>query len=456
MDQKFSLGNIGITDYLIVRCRLVSSPGADAAPRQALGPAPPTNQNVVFTGLNPDFYYFDVYESIDGTALTSLINTFEINVSSNQILSETRRYVVDRGNVGDPNDGATSLDDVYLNGKTITNVIQRNFGPLALTDEYTRTSTGIALVPPLAFTSGDSYFILISYPAGASPVAPSGPFNSEIDVTANATLDATYYNKTINCNGSGSRLVITLDHLGGVTDGSQFLFIDQEGGTQLQTKIIPQSGDFIKWKGTSMSEIWIGKGEWIILKKRGLFWKVVQAHEGLNMLGLRFSAQLKGHVNTLPEDGVLYDADDYPRAWWFINQLPSTLAVVDNTLDSVGYTRPANKQGQFIYSITKRKFRTPNTQGLSEKALADFSTYNADASRAYDYPGGFQAEQVGQFSDVVVLPLGNSFTGSPGGGWTQRPGKGDANPQNESYAQTFNSGKSNIVKNIGIIYLRCV
>jgi len=121
-------------------------------------------------------------------------------------------------------------------------------------------------------------------------------------------------------------------------------------------------------------------------------------------------------------------------------------------LDSGGYTRPANTQGLFIISITKQKFRMPDTQNLSEKGLKSFSSFGGDGTRGYDYPGGFQDAQVGQVT--VSLQKGNGYTGgTPNANWFA-PGDPSHNQGTDNIV--INSGKENIIKNFGVIYFRHV
>ena len=85
---------------------------------------------------------------------------------------------------------------------------------------------------PLTFNTGDTYVVEITNKVPAASTPSLGPFTSEATVDSNTLLDSSYNNKLINCNGTGVQLVITLALLASVPDNTQFMFIDEEGGTQ--------------------------------------------------------------------------------------------------------------------------------------------------------------------------------------------------------------------------------
>jgi hypothetical protein len=468
MDYKFSLAQINVTDYLIVRLRKVTDPTTEVD-RQVLGPHPPANNNLVFVDLDPDYYFVDVYESPNGTTLIALFNTFEINTARGSIISELRYYVVDRGGEGEPADGTTVLDDPYFTGKTISFVAQRGYDnlrpPSDIVPEWDRTDSGIALMPPLVFSSGDTYTVGITYEVVSDPpVTQKGPFSDEKTVVANVTTDSSFYNKAINCIGTSDQLVVTIDSLGNIPDKTQFLFNDQGDGAansqQHQTVIKMQGIDKIRWANRELNAIWIGRGEVCQLKKINGRLKVMNEMAGMIRLGTRFSDTTGIQIlNSLAEDGAVYDADDYPRIWWFINTW-LTEDEVDTTYDFVALGtagRDQSRIGQFMISAAHRQFAMPDTRNMSEKGLKQFDRTqfgNDSANRAYDYPGGVQAGQVGQFPfDAQIVQkagTGNRFLGlgiAASGGDPVDLGK-----------QTIqiNQGKENRVKNYGVVYRRWI
>lgn len=460
-DAKFSIGQVNITDYIIVRCRKASDPGPEVA-RQVFGPNPPTTINLVFLDLDPEEYLFDVYESADGATLSTFFNTFLIDVPTNTILEEWRFYTVGGQNSYDPIQDGPEITDSYLDGKNVVAFVQRGTGPLKPTTEWTRTSTGIALAGGLLFNVDDVFTAVINYRITGTTSTTGA--QQEIDIIANTVLDSTYYNKIINLNGTGSRLVVTMDSIANVPDGTEFTFIDEEGGTQLQTKIITQTGEYILWHGSNMPELWVGKSETLKIKKRGTKYKVIQEHANLISVGRRFSStyfistSMTGAIfNIFPENGGLYSGDDLPRIWWWINNiLTAASKTIDDNVDNPAYVFDPNRPGFFVYSITKKMFRFPNTQGLSEKGLNSFSNFNADSSRLVDYPGGLQPEQVGPHTHGAKFEW-NGTDGSTNNGQLLFNGDGEHHGSGINAASIqVNSGTKNIVQNFGVIFCRCI
>ena len=482
-NAKFGLGSVNITDYLIVLCKLASDPGPELS-RQVFGPNP-SNVNVTFLNLNSDTYIFEVYESPDGVALAQFFERFEIDVPTNTILEEWRPYNVGGSNSYDPpaNTDATpstTITDPYLDGKNVVSFQQRGTSALRENIEWQRTTTGIALLGGLFFNDQDVYFAVINYRVSGSSTGNT-PTQTEVNIVANTVLDSSYYNKIINLNGTGTKLVVTLDSVANIPDGTEFIFIDEEGGTQRQTKIVPQTGEFIMWNGLNMPETWVGKGEYLKIKKRGTKYKIITAPDGMNKVGTRFSGIYNNHINAHPEDNSLWSADDYPRIWWFIvNLLPANSKIIDDNVTDAGYVRPVNRQGQFVISTTKRQFRFPMTAGLSEKGLKDFNTYANNTDRTGTDPGYFQGQKFPNHRHIMHengliktpgqpdLNLSTENTGPyahswSGGGTAGFGGQVGPDPKLQTGFPVLdangtidNTATSNIVDNFGVVFMICI
>jgi hypothetical protein len=457
INRNFSIDVVGVTTFVIFRWRKVSDPGVEID-RRVFGPAPATTNNFSIPDLDAVTYYFDTYISSDGTALTTLLATYTMDIKNSLIINERRFYVIGTGVGNAPYDGDTSLTDSNLDDKTVTGVFQRAFGYLLPTTEWVRTSGGIDLQGTLKFNEGDVYMVEVTHTTEVSGDSGSAqsPFAGIKIITNSLTLDSSYRKQRCKLNGTGSRLVVTMEPIAGIPDGTYFYFVDNDGGAQNQTKIVSSDGTF-KWAGNSTAEIWVGKGEWLWFEKQGSNFEVINNHHGLNAIYERFVSTSLSHLNALPEDNTLFDADDWPRVWWFLNnKLTPQLVITDNNLDLGGYTRPVNKDGLFIISPTKKKFRMPDTRKLSDRALSRFDSggWNIDASRLYDYPGGLQAEMIGPHTHPITVPVEDTSTSDTGVGKFVGGGQGP-----EPFTMpTFNSGQNigteNRVKNIGVINFR--
>ncbi len=471
---SFSIGSVGISNYLLVIARKGTAPTVEAARQNFAGPQP-TTRNITFTGLDATVYYFDFRSSSDGVSLGTLLSTYVVNVKEQIILAERRNYITDGGRANDPVSGAMTITDPYLDGKTISGVFREGFrfllppteGPSF--KEYDLVSGGgITVTKGSPFSNMEVITIEISYLADQSIPDTSGtaaPFGTVITLTGNTTLGSTHFNKRLRCEGTGGvQMVISLPDLATVPEGTAF-YAMQNGGNQIQTRFLPFSGQLFKYFNTTYwnpnyTELSMSPGEYLWFEKRTIgvtaYWEVVQAHEGFLKVGIITTTQFLNHPNILPEDNRLLDGDDYPRLYWFVkNILPSTHKIVDDLVVGGSYSRPVNKQGLFVIHSTLKKFRMPNTQGLSQKALALFGTYNTDGSRLYDYPGGYQADQVGELNGVMTVAAGSTSQTATGTG-KMTCGSDTVEPAGASLNILFNQGKVNTVKNIGIIYSRYI
>ena len=476
--QQLTVGTVAITGYLLINARKASDPGVIAA-SQNFAPAggPPYHppfRNITFTGLDPEVYLFDFRESPDGIALGTLFATREINVKDNILLRESRYYRGGGGGANDPAANSDTLTDTYLNGKTIYAVHKESktrplFPPSEITKEYDLVSGGgIQLLGGDVFSQDEGIVIEIDFLAEANNPPISGIYNGVINITANTTFNSTHRNKRLRCESNSSgRQVNTMEALSGLSEGTTF-YLMQNGGNQLQTKFVTQGSDQFKYFDSQYNELTIAPGEFIWLEVRVInatkYYEVIQCHPGVLQVGELIVSTWKDHPNTKPEDGSLYDGDDYPRLyWWIINRLPLTHKIIDDTVVNVGYTHPADKLGCFVVHSTLKKFRVPNTQNLSHRALKNFTALGSDAARLYDYGGGVQNESVGGHTHPSIdIPTGSHSSSSSalsglirflvntfgsGGSIGQASGGG-------MLVNNNNPTGENRVKNIGVYHLR--
>lgn len=474
---RLGLGQVNITDYLIVIARKTTTPGIIEA-QEAYAPPQPATRNVVVPAvgsIDPVIYYVDVRESPNGVTLGLLLAQFVYDLKNNVIIAERRYYLVDGPGANDPASGQNILSDAYLNGKTISGVFKEGFRYL-VPDPYTNKEYdlhpggGIELLNGKDFGTGEVWMVEISYLANQTIVSGIGLYDGVITITANTVLDPTHRNKRLKCeSNASSQLVVTLEDVTTVPDKTIYHFTSN-GGNQFQTRILPAAGQIIGYNGEGYTEMTLAKGEFIRIENVGGTWEATMVHPGVLQVGEHISGTWKDHPNTKPEDGTLYDGDDWPRPWWWIKtKLPVTHYIIDDNVVNGGYVHPAGKEGLFVIHSTLKKFRMPNTQKLSERGLKNFTGYNTDGTRVYDYPGGVQNEMVGPANINTI-----AWTGSGKGktnltvdsiGFLATEGDGgeiDTDSQsntNRSGARTnpwtiISPDNENRVKNIGVIYLR--
>jgi hypothetical protein len=462
-----AVGQINITNNLIARARKVATPLVEET--REVYPAPlPASFNVILPSsgsIDPTVYYVDFYESSDGTTLDLLLAQFVVNAKNDLVTEETRFYLVDGLSPTDPPANQDTLTDPYLDGKTISRVFKDGVGRPLVDENYTYnewelvSGGGIKLIGGQLFTSGEIIAIVISYLSEQQAVSGSNMYNSVVTITADTTLDSTYRNKRIRCVGASSRLVVTLEDVSTVPEGTFYHFTHNDG-SQLQTRILPNTGDSITYGTSIYTELSIGPGEYLRIEKIGSIWEAVLVHQGVLQVGERFAAGWESHPNTKPENGVLYDGDDWPRPWYWLNNfLPATHKISDAAVTGGGYVHPAGKEGLFVVHPTLKKFRLPNTQGWFERGLNSFSSFNADAERTYDYPGGTQPESVGDIPGITISGTAVALAGGNGGVPNVKVLSSTIVPPFHGGDTTvsgldIDSSKTNVTKNIGVIYLR--
>jgi hypothetical protein len=465
---RLSIGQVGITQHLLIVLRKTTDP-LTIYDSQSIPPPVSATQNITFEDIDPAVYHVDYRESPDGVALGDFRGSFQVDATRDNETLEMRFYKVGSG-VGNAPDADTSiLEDSYLDGKQFI-VHKEMLGrplvpPTEDYKEYDLVEGGrIELLNGAAWGLNEVIAIQIVNKVPASPVS-GGRFASVVTVSVDTTLDSTYYDKRIRARTSGNdRLVITLDDIVNVPDGKGFLIMDGNGD-QFQTKIKCASGDSFLYAGFTYSEITIGKGEFLEFEKRIIdstaYWEVIRADPGIRMVGERFAGTWEDHPNTIPEDGREVDGDDYPRVWWWITtKLPLTHFIISDAIVDGTTPVPAGKEGLFVIHSTEKRFRMPNTQGLTERGLLDFDTYGADTGRVYDYPGGVQNEQMGQHTHTGLNIRSGSHSSSSSalaGAIKFLVNNAGDNAASQSDATTGNvTGSTGELrtKNAGVIYLR--
>lgn len=454
---KLTIGQVNITNYLIIVARKTTTPLVEEA-REAFAPPHPATQNVVVPAvgdIDPVVYYIDAYESSDGVALDLLLSQFVYDLKNRIVIAERRFYVVGGPGANDPAPDQQILTDAYLDGKTISGVFKEGFRYLRpdtenIVEWEPVTGGGIELQGDLFFSGGEVYVVEISYLADQTQVASGGMYSGVELIDTDTTLSSSYRNKRLRCHSAASnKLVVTMESVALVPDGT-FYHFTSNAGMQNQTRLLPAGSETILYNGENYPELSFGKGEFIRIVKVGSIWEAEMAHDNILRVGERFAGTWKDHPSTFPENGALFDGDEWPRIWWWIsNKLPSTHKITDDNVINGGYSAPTDRRGQFVVHSTLKKFRMPNWQGGTERGLADFATYGTDASRNYDYPGGFQDEMVGPHTH----PLPRDASGTDDIQSLVITSNADEGITSASLTGN-NTGTENRVRNFGVIYLR--
>jgi hypothetical protein len=93
---RLGIGQVNITDYLIVIARKTTSPLVIEA-QEKYDPPQPATQNVVVPregNIDPVIYYVDFRESPDGVSLGLLLAQFVYDLKNKILIAERRFYIV--------------------------------------------------------------------------------------------------------------------------------------------------------------------------------------------------------------------------------------------------------------------------------------------------------------------------------------------------------------------------
>lgn len=460
VNLQITLGTVNYTDFLHVTVAKVSAPNTIVWENWI--DVPVANYNFVIPGLDPDDYYVSFYDAPDNVSLGAFIGKSFVNAKTNEFQYEIRFY-----EIGNLPDGVTInaenniLNDPYLIGKNVESTFKEGFRFLRPVIEYVaNTDTGDITING-NFDDEEVFCVTVKYAVGVNPASAGGLYTGTLTITeATKTLIAADKNKRIRCVGNAATQVITLTTLASINVDDGFYFDNSCGGTAVQVKLLVQGLDRILFNGfmtdsNEFAEFWVSKGEHLLMRKfidedDNEYWEIITDYKGVHV-GEKVTVGYKNMPGILLEDGALRDGDEYGRPWWWINDvLPDNHIIIDDTVINPGYVHPVGKEGLFVKHSVLKKFRMPNTQNLSERGLKNFNTYGGDASRVYDYPGGYQAAQVGQIS--IPLKKGDGYNGGFQTPNRFAPGQ-DGNPQATDNI-IVNSGKENLTKNIGVVYAR--
>lgn len=475
---RLGLGQVNIVDHLIVIAKKTTTPLVVEA-QESYAPPQPAIRNVVVPAvgdIDPVIYYVDIRESPDGISLGLLLSQFVYDLKNKVVIAERRYYIVNGTGPNDPASEQNILSDPYLDGKDISGVFKEGFRylmpPTLANKEYDpHAGGGIELLNGKTFGDAEVWMVEISYQANQTlPPAGGGLYSGVELIQADTVLSNIHRGKRLKCeSNASSRLVVTLEDVVTVPDATSYHFTSN-GGNQFQTRILPAGGQTIVYNGEGYTEMTLAKGEYIRIEKVGTIWEATMVHPGILQVGEKLSATWKDHPNTKPEDGTLYDGDDWPRPWWWIKtKLPVSHYIIDDNVINGGYVHPAGKEGLFVIHSTQKKFRMPNTQNLSERGLKNFTAYNTDGQRVYDYPGGVQNGEVGPANvkttawtgsgigknSLTVDSIGLLATQGDGGSVSSdsQAGTNRANARTITFS-IISPGGENKVKNSGVIYAR--
>lgn len=431
-DIRLSVGQVNITDHLLIVFREVQNPNAIV--RQLDIFPVPDSFNVFETDFNPVVHYIDFRNSTDGVSLGTLLSTFVYDVKNQRLIGERRYYKVDGEGDHDPESGTMVITDPYLDGKTLNGVFKENFRYLVPETEWTHEDDTVTLLVGGEFQPDEVVMVEITYLQDI--VSASNAFPSGVVIAAgDMGITASEYNKMIKANGSGLILTLTMPDFITIPDGVQFLF-NTDGGDQRYVTIDLPDGTHLLDGGKQRNPVYMGKGEQLTVYKEGSVLHVINWTPGDHRrVGERVFTEA---LNSISETTGSWELiEDWPRFfYWYVNELPPTelgTGTQDVTPDAANRTK-------FIIGSTK--FWMP-----------DIKNHHLRVTDGTRKPGDVQAAQVGEVSGNLSVPKGHSYTGGPN---VLRMGNGANTPQDFNLPFSFNAGKENRVLNVATHVYRII
>lgn len=418
---KNTVGTVNFLDWLHVTCSKVSAPGVIVW--EHWFDAPVSNLNFTIPVADATNYYVRFYDAPNDVSLGTIHLELIVNALTGKTMYERRWYLVGGAGDHDPIDGSTMLSDPYLIGKNVTGLFKEGFRYLKETDEFLFNDiTGeVSVINGTQWANDERIMIEIKYTlAEAETSTSNGLYTTTIEVPElTRTLTVDEVDARVVLTGMGLTQKILLPSLSAMPENGGYYFDNTVKGGTLQPVIVCDGTDKIEFSGFDLPsnlfpEMWVSKGEHLLIRKRATRWEVILDYKGTNV-GEKVTVGYKGHPNILTENGQLIDGEEYPRLWWWINNvLPPNHKYTTDTVTNIIFMPTQNKRGQFAIHSTLKKFRMPMTVGLMEKGLSDFETYGADsANRPIDYPGGIQEQQLMKHGHNVFGDSSGSSGGVP-------------------------------------------
>jgi hypothetical protein len=419
MDIKFTVDGTGpdlVNNYLIYRAAESSAPAAIVAQPPALAPPQAFPLTLFLNVPNPVPHIVEVYMSTDGVSLDQLLSSFLYEPFFRNVIIRLP-VLLSVGGSGPhdppegsqtfpPIDGSTSVESIAdWSGVSQWWPERRSVGGRMIPAEYVINveNTAFTLQGDDAFYVGDHVWICFPPKITISnPVFNSlKVFPKYRKVTGSITIDSSYLNAYIDLESTTPEMVIQLPSLATLPDNEVLTFFCMNG-VQKQLTLRFFGAETVKWLGQDLSEVYMGRNEELWLYKRTdltdpdnpvYYWHVAKGLEGMGRAGLRVHGETGLHgdpvlqPNLYALDGLGLTITEHPRAWWYVQQLPSALLVEKAVRDAGGDAMAA------LWAVDSLTTPTilyrPDTRGLVVRNLVgprgnDSGRDNTARSGSYD------------------------------------------------------------------------
>lgn len=434
-----SFSGAGILNDIIVVIYSTNAPASEVARVLSTGPQG-ASFNYVFTSLPDATYIVKVHDSPDGTTLGNLRHDFWQDSKTNQVVKSTHWFTVDGGGTYDPLAGATVYSNPSLAGRQVAMIFQEGFRPLEPDVEVDFSDPeNITLLGGLVFNSKQKWYMELAALVVVATPAGSSNFDAIETQVGNKTLTAADAGKTWMITSAGNTQVTTLDQLTTFGDAAGFIIV-HDGGPLINLELKPFAGDTIRFRGSDIVVIYLGKGEMVKVVKKGIKWYVTDYTGQWDRIGHRIGVDAVPD-NAVQANGTEYDGLIYKRLYLFVSQLNPSQLVTFAT-----WSGSTTKQKFFAIDVVAKRIKVPDMQGMSIRFIKNIG--GSDSDRVPNLAGMFQGWSVGPHTHPVKPPDANDRFGF---GKTTTGNDGGESTGIEEYDTENNSGTENRVDNVGLL-----
>lgn len=398
-DIRLSIGQVNIVNYLIINVREVGNPNV-IVQSQVKPPPVPSSFNLLFAGLADVVHYVDFRSSNDGISLGLLLGTFVYDVKNEVVISEKRFYTVDGLGTYDPTSSDSSITDPYLDGKIVSTVYKEGYRPLEPAVEFEHVGDTINFLAPnlQTFGSEEKMVVEIVYKAAASSAGAAFPVDI-ITITTDTSLVTIHQNKLMEINGSATNVTLTMPSFASIPEGTKYAFSTDLGSQRNAIIVIDPGAVNYAWvDGVQRSTLYMGRGEYMVLIKKGAYMRVLEWRGDYSRVGELVYKDVPP-INGVAQQGAWEDIDDYQRLYyWFVNELdPSYLGIGTYPTAPSGVNRH-----KWCIDIVNNKLWFPDFGGLFLRSTDADGSIDADRSAGDRKPGTYQDDQIKSHNHVAA------------------------------------------------------
>ena len=343
-------------------------------------------------------------------------------------------------------DGGDEINVTGTAGMNPSKLIRDGY-PLNPGVEYEALSSGGVKLIGSLLIEGQRYEIEYSELAVGSPPTPTsggGFILGNVIINTNINISISDMNKVHQIRGGSNALTVTLPNVEDCPDNS-FLIIEALISNTKQHLITTTASQYIYRKNESTDQgMYMAKGDVLWFYRKADGWYVINEKGNFDNLTMPHAAYKVG-FNQILCNGQELSRTLYAKTWRDVQTLGGSLVsdAIWNTASAVttnGQTVERPYRGLFSTGDGSTTFRVPDLMNVALRGL--LSDSGTDPERVSNVPGGFQKNQLGEYTDISGQTEGAVNT----------PDTYDAGAF-RFRTKTRNAGKETRMDNVGMLWV---